>query len=88
MSSGFRDLLEIGTQARPRIFDLQIRTPPLLCSDVLEVEEAVILAPAELLATAKIDPHRPGLPRDALGRRIRLAPSTTGEWVLVEKVMK
>ena len=37
ISSGFRDLLEIGTQARPRIFDLEIRKPEVLYREVLEV---------------------------------------------------
>ena len=38
ISSGFRDLLEIGTQARPRIFDLEIRKPEVLYREVLEVD--------------------------------------------------
>ena len=38
ISSGFRDLLEIGTQARPHIFDLEIRKPEVLYREVLEVE--------------------------------------------------
>ena len=38
---GFRDLLEIGYQARPRIFDLAINKPSQLYSVVIEVEERV-----------------------------------------------
>jgi len=37
ITQGFRDLLEIGTQARPRIFELEIRKPELLYQEVLEV---------------------------------------------------
>ena len=37
ITRGFRDLLEIGTQARPSIFDLEIRKPELLYREVLEV---------------------------------------------------
>ncbi len=36
---GFSDVLEIGYQARPRLFDLTIRKPPTLTSVVVEVEE-------------------------------------------------
>ena len=38
ITRGFRDLLEIGTQARPRIFDIEIRKPELLYRAVVEVD--------------------------------------------------
>jgi len=38
ITRGFRDLLEIGTQARPRIFDLEIRKPEVLYREVLELD--------------------------------------------------
>ncbi len=38
ITRGFRDLLEIGTQARPEIFDLEIRKPGVLYSEVVEVD--------------------------------------------------
>jgi 5-oxoprolinase (ATP-hydrolysing) len=38
ITRGFRDLLEIGTQARPELFALDIRKPEVLYRDVLEVE--------------------------------------------------
>src|SRR5262245_30104205 len=38
ITRGFGDLLEIGTQARPRIFDLQIVKPQVLYRAVLEVD--------------------------------------------------
>ena len=41
ITRGFGDLLEIGTQARPRIFDLEIRKPELLYRSVLEVDARV-----------------------------------------------
>ncbi len=37
INQGLRDLLRIGNQARPRLFDLDIRLPPVLYADVLEV---------------------------------------------------
>jgi 5-oxoprolinase (ATP-hydrolysing) len=38
---GFGDVLEIGYQARPRLFDLTIRKPPTLTSAVVEIDERV-----------------------------------------------
>ncbi|MGL6159500.1 hydantoinase B/oxoprolinase family protein [Microbulbifer sp.] len=38
---GFRDALRIGYQARPRLFDLHIRLPEMLYTEVLEVDERV-----------------------------------------------
>ena len=42
-SKGFRDLLHIGNQSRPEIFDLEIRVPDLLYDEVVEVDEQVML---------------------------------------------
>ncbi|WVQ93705.1 hypothetical protein IAU59_000782 [Kwoniella sp. CBS 9459] len=43
ITKGFKDLLEIGTQARPRIFDLNIKRTKPLYSKALEVDERVTL---------------------------------------------
>ncbi|GAA5830228.1 hypothetical protein JCM11251_001276 [Rhodosporidiobolus azoricus] len=43
VTQGFGDLLEIGNQSRPKIFDLNIRRPSVLYSTVLEVSERVTL---------------------------------------------
>lgn len=43
ITKGFKDLLLIGNQSRPKIFDLNIRRPPPLYSKVLEVDERVTL---------------------------------------------
>ena len=43
VTKGFRDCLVIGNQSRPRIFDLAIRKPDVLYSDVVEVDERVTL---------------------------------------------
>lgn len=40
-TKGFRDLLHIGNQSRPAIFDLEIRVPDVLYSQVIEVDEQV-----------------------------------------------
>jgi len=39
ITKGFRDLLRIGYQTRPRLFDLNIRRPELLYETVVEVSE-------------------------------------------------
>jgi 5-oxoprolinase (ATP-hydrolysing) len=43
VTKGFKDCLEIGNQSRPRIFDLAIRKPDVLCELVVEVDERVTL---------------------------------------------
>ena len=43
-TQGFRDLLKIGNQARPDIFDLSVRRPEVLFEDVVEVDERIIPA--------------------------------------------
>lgn len=42
-TKGFRDLLKIGNQTRPHIFDLVISKPELLYEEVMEVEERLRL---------------------------------------------
>ncbi|KRS17656.1 hydantoinase B/oxoprolinase family protein [Roseovarius indicus] len=39
ITQGFRDLLRIGYQTRPRLFDLHIRRPDLLYEEVAELDE-------------------------------------------------
>ncbi|KAI0173536.1 Hydantoinase B/oxoprolinase-domain-containing protein [Hypoxylon sp. FL1284] len=43
ITKGFRDALEIGYQARPKLFDLAIKKPEVLYSEVVEVEERVTI---------------------------------------------
>ena len=40
-TKGFRDLLQIGNQSRPKLFDLEIRKLELLYEEVIEVDERV-----------------------------------------------
>lgn len=44
ITKGFLDLLRIGNQSRPKIFDLEISRPELLYDQVYEVNERVCLA--------------------------------------------
>ncbi len=39
VTKGFRDILKIGNQDRPRLFDLRIRKPGLLYEEVVEIDE-------------------------------------------------
>ena len=43
VTEGFGDCLEIGNQARPRIFDLAVSKPEVLHERVMEVQERVTL---------------------------------------------
>eukprot|EP00117_Sycon_ciliatum_P007634 scpid23060/ scgid10654/ 5-oxoprolinase; 5-oxo-L-prolinase; Pyroglutamase len=71
ISSGFKDLLCIGNQARPSIFDLKIEKPEVLSSEVVEVSERVIL-----------EQDDDKLKIDAECRRVK---GVTGETVIVTK---
>ncbi|KAI9293057.1 5-oxoprolinase [Neoconidiobolus thromboides FSU 785] len=42
-TSGFKDVLEIGTQARPNIFDLKCIKPSILYEKVIEVDERITI---------------------------------------------
>jgi 5-oxoprolinase (ATP-hydrolysing) len=58
---GFGDVLEIGYQARPRLFDLTVRKPPPLTSAVVEIDERVthtgqvLAAPSEAVVRRQLD---------------------------------
>uniref|UniRef100_A0A3Q3J6W6 5-oxoprolinase, ATP-hydrolysing n=1 Tax=Monopterus albus TaxID=43700 RepID=A0A3Q3J6W6_MONAL len=43
VTKGFKDLLHIGTQARPNLFDLEVAVPDVLYEEVIEVDERVVL---------------------------------------------
>ncbi|CAF0887500.1 unnamed protein product [Adineta ricciae] len=43
VTKGFRDLLYIGNQSRPKLFDLTIRISDVLYEEVVEVQERVVL---------------------------------------------
>lgn len=43
VTRGFKNVLQIGNQSRPYMFDLAIRRPEPLYSDVFEVDERVVL---------------------------------------------
>uniref|UniRef100_A0A3B4AQ53 Uncharacterized protein n=1 Tax=Periophthalmus magnuspinnatus TaxID=409849 RepID=A0A3B4AQ53_9GOBI len=43
VTKGFKDLLHIGTQARPKLFDLEVAVPDVLYEEVIEVDERVLI---------------------------------------------
>ena len=42
ITKGFRDILEIGQQDRPDIFDLKASRPPPLYEEIVEIDERVL----------------------------------------------
>jgi 5-oxoprolinase (ATP-hydrolysing) len=58
VTRGFKDLLRIGDQTRPKLFDLNIRRPETLFKDVLEVDERVTLHDSSEDASSITDPER------------------------------
>lgn len=61
VTRGFRDLLRIGDQTRPKLFDLNIRRPETLFKDVLEVDERITLHDSSEDASSLSDPQRDSL---------------------------
>lgn len=58
VTKGFSDLLLIGNQARPKIFDLDIHRPDLLYEQVVEVPEDVIMPVSDAETTRNGSPGR------------------------------
>ncbi|XP_074601498.1 5-oxoprolinase [Brevipalpus obovatus] len=71
ITKGFRDLLEIGDQSRPDIFDLKVKCPQIIYSDVIECDERVIMVNDKCCLN-----EMARLPR---------AKGTTGEEVIIER---
>nr|XP_008122897.1 PREDICTED: 5-oxoprolinase [Anolis carolinensis] len=69
ITRGFRDLLHIGNQARPNIFDLAVSVPEVLYEAVVEVDERLVL-------------HREGCPLFGSAQRVT---GLTGETLVVER---
>lgn len=57
VTKGFRDLLRIGYQTRPRLFDLDIIKPEVLFSEVREIDERVTIEgfDEDIYGTVKTD---------------------------------
>lgn len=58
ITKGFGDLLQIGSQNRPHLFDLEIKKPELLYESIIEVDERVrYTTPDETNELSKAHPH-------------------------------
>jgi 5-oxoprolinase (ATP-hydrolysing) len=68
-TKGFKDILKIGDQARPHIFDLKITKPDLLYEEVIEVDERIVLT-----CQKQTIPHN-----------AKVLQGTTGERFYIEK---
>jgi hypothetical protein len=74
VTKGFSDLLKIGNQSRPDIFDLRIDKPSELYEQTVEVDERVRVLPPDVLGGAYL-----------AGDSRVTKHTTTGESILVEK---
>ncbi|NXT39932.1 OPLA oxoprolinase, partial [Pelecanoides urinatrix] len=74
VTRGFRDLLHIGSQARPHIFDLEVAVPEVLYEEVIEVDERLI-------------PHQPGC-RLPGKETLPLLEGSTGASLLVQRPLE
>lgn len=74
VTRGFRDLLRIGDQTRPKLFDLNIRRAETLFEHVLEIDERVTLHDSTEDASSLHDPERSsyGLKTGVGGEAIRI----------------
>lgn len=77
-TQSFKDVLEIGTQARPDLFDLHVRKTTPLYSEVLEVEERITIE------TASDDPNQTHVEPD-IDKKVVLTPS--GHFVRIIKTL-
>lgn len=91
ITRGFRDLLRVGNQSRPDIFDLTCKSPGLLYERVVEIDERVMLSSfydegkseeeLAMAATASSDSDGGGAyPSAGVGARYQ---GVTGERVIV-----
>jgi len=82
-TKGFADLLHIGNQSRPDIFDLEVRCPENLYDRVVEVDESVVLPLGDKPGRrAGPDPGRSAAAGGPAGRTVT---SVTGEVVTVRR---
>ena len=83
VTKGFRDLLHIGNQSRPNIFDLEMKAPDVLYDAVVECDEQVVLPLGDTPST------RSGSDPVADAQRHPLngvaATATTGEALVVRR---
>ncbi|KAG0084887.1 hypothetical protein BGZ92_009481 [Podila epicladia] len=75
ITKGFKDLLLIGNQSRPKIFDLSITKPDVLYQSVVEVEERVTLVgytSSPMGIVENIDPNDPSYIKGISGEYVHV----------------
>ncbi|KAH6564706.1 hypothetical protein BASA62_007754 [Batrachochytrium salamandrivorans] len=77
ITTGFKDLLHIGNQSRPNIFDLSITAPDVLHERVVEIDERVTLFGYSAVESGMCVSVPPNDPLYVQG--------VTGEWVRILK---
>ncbi|KAI7906358.1 Hydantoinase B/oxoprolinase-domain-containing protein [Cokeromyces recurvatus] len=77
ITKGFQDLLTIGNQARPKIFDLSINKPDVLYQKVIEIDERVVLLNSAA-SSEQIDP-------ESIKDNKNIKKGISGEWIKVVK---
>lgn len=55
---GFGDVLRIGTQSRPRIFDLRLDRPQMLFTEVIEADERIAFCREDVQSRTDLPPRR------------------------------
>ncbi|CAF3337079.1 unnamed protein product, partial [Rotaria sp. Silwood2] len=75
VTNGFRDLLHIGNQSRPKLFDLAVRIPNVIYEEVIEVHERVVLSRDDCKLT------------DEIRGEIQQKTTTTGEKIEIWKAV-
>jgi len=82
VTKGFKDLLLIGDQTRPDLFDLHIKRPGVLYEKVVEVEERVTIeSRVDIPEEAKTSPEGDEFVTGLSGNRIRVV-QPLGEWLM------
>lgn len=77
VTRGFRDLLQIGNQARPNIFDLTVTKPSNLYEEVIEVDERIeLVLENENMGTKSADPN---VVMGISGERVRIVKAINEE---------
>lgn len=85
VTKGFKDLMYIGNQSRPEIFDLKIKIPGVLYEVVVEVDEEVILPLSD-----KADRRSGSTPKEDAKKYTpegRMVATVTGEIVCVRRTV-
>ncbi|CAF0933153.1 unnamed protein product [Rotaria sordida] len=75
VTNGFRDLLHIGSQSRPKLFDLTVRISDVVYEEVIEVQERVVIFRDDCELT------------DEIRGKIQQTTTTTGEKIEIWKAV-